>query len=106
MASPFEVCLNDIYIIYSTEKENKKCKGVKKKTVEKTITLDDFEQILIRKVAQPQKMNVIRSNGHEMYTEEVNKVALSADDDERIILDDGVHTLAHGHYKLTQQHAS
>ena len=81
------------------KKEHKKCKGVKKKTVEKTITFDDFEQVLLSKVAQPRKMNVIRSHGHEMYTEEVNKVALSADDDKRIILDDGIHTLAHGHYR-------
>jgi len=35
-------------------------------------------------------MNVIRSHLHEIYTEEVNKVALSADDDERIIKD-GIH---------------
>ena len=45
-------------------------------------------------------MNVFRSHKHEMYTEEVNKVALSADDDKRVIMDDGVHTLAYGHYKL------
>ena len=82
------------------EKEHKKCKGVKKKTVEKTITFSDFEQVLLSKVAQLRKMNVIRSHAHEMYTEEVNKVALSADDDKRIIMDDGIHTLAHGHYRL------
>jgi hypothetical protein len=45
-------------------------------------------------------MNVIRSYHHEIYTEELNKVALSADDDKRIIMKDGVHTFAHGHYKL------
>ena len=30
-------------------------------------------------------MNVIRSHHHEIYTEEINKVALSADDDKRVI---------------------
>ena len=45
-------------------------------------------------------MNVIRSHLHEIYTEEINKVALSANDDKRIILEDGIHTLAYGHYKL------
>jgi hypothetical protein len=44
------------------------------------------------------QMNVIRSHLHDMYTEEVNKVALSAEDDKRVIMDDGVHTLAYGHY--------
>jgi len=44
-------------------------------------------------------MNVIRSRLHEVYTEEVNKIALSAEDDKRIIQNDGISTLAHGHYK-------
>ena len=47
----------------------------------------------------PIKVNVIRSYQHNIYTEEVNKIALSADDDKRIILEDCVHTLAYGHYK-------
>ena len=39
-------------------------------------------------------MNVIRSNKHEVYTEEVNKIALCSNDDKRHILGDGVHILA------------
>ena len=45
-------------------------------------------------------MNVIRSHKHEVYTEEVNKIALCPDDDKRHILEDGVHTLALGHYMI------
>ena len=44
-------------------------------------------------------MNVIRSHKHEVFSETINKVALSSEDDKRIICKDGVHTLAHGHYK-------
>ena len=44
-------------------------------------------------------MNVIRSHEHEVFTETVNKVALSSEDDKRFILEDKIHTLAHGHYK-------
>ena len=44
-------------------------------------------------------MNVFRSHLHDVYSEEINKVALSANDDKRIVLKDGVHTLAHGHYR-------
>ena len=33
-----------------------------------------------------------------MYTGKVNKVALSADDDKRIIIEDGISNLAYGHY--------
>ena len=43
------------------------------------------------------KMNVIRSHKHEIFSETVNKIALSANDDKRIILDDKISTLAFGH---------
>ena len=43
-------------------------------------------------------MVILRSDMHDIYTEEVNKVALSADDDKRIIMKDGISTLAYGHY--------
>ena len=44
-------------------------------------------------------MNVFRSHLHDVYSEEVNKIALSANDDKRIILKDGINTLAHGHFR-------
>ena len=37
---------------------------------------------------------------HLVYTERVNKVALFHEDDKRIILEDGVHTLAYGLSKV------
>ena len=46
---------------------------------------------------QHRKMNVIRSHCHEIYTEEINKIALSSDDDKRVIVANGMHTLAYGH---------
>ena len=42
-------------------------------------------------------MNVIRSHCHEIYIEEINKIAFSSDDDKRVIMSDGIHTLAYGH---------
>ena len=45
------------------------------------------------------KMNTIRSHHHRVYSEEMNKDALSSNDDKRTILDDGIHTLALGHYR-------
>ena len=45
-------------------------------------------------------MNIIRHRKHELFTEQVNKKALSADDDKRVILKDKINTLAIGHYKL------
>ena len=80
--------------------ENKKCKGVKKQVVENSITHEDYKTCLTTGKEQLRKQNILRSYNHEVYTEEVNKVALSAMDDKRFILKDGMHTLAWGHYKI------
>ena len=46
-------------------------------------------------------MNLIRSHCHHVYTEEIfNKIALSSDDDKRVIMADGIHSLAYGHTNL------
>ena len=42
---------------------------------------------------------IIRSYKHEIYSEEVNKVALSGDDDKRIVMSDRIRTLVYGHYR-------
>jgi len=81
-------------------KETKKCKGIKKVVIKKSITHEDYKDCLFTRREQLRSMNVIRSHLHEMYTEEVNKIALSADDDKRVIQEDQIHTLAYGHYKL------
>jgi len=47
-------------------------------------------------------MNIIKSHFHNIYTEKLNKVVLSAEDDKRVIMNDRIHTLAIGHYKLEQ----
>ena len=44
------------------------------------------------------KINIIRSRFHNIFTETVNKVALSADDDKRVVTKDKISTLAIGHY--------
>ena len=80
--------------------ESKKCKGIKKQVVENSITHEDYKTCLETGKEQLRKQNILRSYEHEIYTEEVNKVALSAEDDKRYILSDGVHTLAWGHCKI------
>ena len=80
-------------------KEEKKCKGIKKSVIKKNISFDDYKECLFSKKPQMRKMNVIRSHKHEVFSETVNKIALSANDDKRIILDDKISTLAFGHYK-------
>ena len=81
-------------------KENKRCKGVKKQVVESSITHEDYKTCLRTGKEQLRKQNILRSYEHEVFTEEVNKIALSALDDKRHILSDGIHTLAWGHYRI------
>ena len=82
-------------------KESKQCKGVKKSVVKRDITHEDYKKCLFTGKEQLRKMNVIRSHMHEVYTEEVNKVALCPDDDKRHILEDGARTLALRHYRIS-----
>ena len=81
-------------------KENKRCKGIKKAVVEKSITHENYKTCLTTGKEQLRRQNIIRSYEHVLYTEEVNKIALSAADDKRYLLKDSFDTLAWGHYKI------
>ena len=82
--------------------ENKKCKGVKKQVVKESITHEDYKTCLLTGKETLRKQNILRSYDHEVYTEEVNKIALSAADDKRYILSDGMATLAWGHHRIKE----
>ena len=43
---------------------------------------------------QMQAMNIIRSDKHDIVTMKMNKIALSANDDKRIVMRDKIHTKA------------
>ena len=89
-----------LYSYRMAGEDHKKCKGVKKNVVQKTITHDDYKECLFTKREQTRRMNVIRSHQHDIYTEEINKIALSAGDDKRVVMEDGISTLAYGHNAL------
>ena len=80
--------------------EEKKCKGVTMNVTKRSIQFDDYRECLFGRKGQHRKMNVIRSHCHEIYTQEINKIALSSDDEKRVIMIDGIHTLAYGHKNL------
>ena len=81
-------------------KEIKKCKGVKRVVVENCLPHDNFLKCLKDREEKMVQMNVIRSYGHEVFTEEVNKVGLIANDDKRYIRKGGIKTYAWWHYKI------
>ncbi|VDI33807.1 Hypothetical predicted protein [Mytilus galloprovincialis] len=82
----------------------KKAKGVTKAVIKQNITFDNYKRCLDTQQEIYRPMNIFRSYRHQIYTQEVNKVALSAKDTKRHILPDGISTLAHGHYKIEEQH--
>ena len=83
-------------------KENKRCKGIKKAVVERTIRHEDYKTCLTTGKEQLRRQNIIRSYDHVLYTEEVNKIALSAADDKRYLLKDSFDTLAWGHRRIKE----
>ena len=74
--------------------EKKKCKGIKKVVVKKEISFEDYKRCLFSEEDQMRSMNMIRSDNHDIYSMKLNKVALSATDDKRIISEDKIHTFA------------
>ena len=76
------------------EKELKKCKGIKKNVIKKKLDFDDYVKCLFTGEKEMRSMKIIRSENHDIYSKEVNKVALSNQDDKRQVLDDKIHTLA------------
>ena len=72
----------------------KKCKGVKKNVVKREITFEDYIQCLFSGEKQMKSMKIIRSENQDRFSKEVNKTALSNEDDKRTVLEDRVNTLA------------
>ena len=80
--------------------EDKRCKGIRKCVVKKTLRFDDYYNCLISGKDVYRKQMMIRSYKHEINTINVNKIALNRCDDKRIIMEDGISTLSRGHYQL------
>ena len=81
--------------------EDKKCKGIKKCVVKKTLTFEDYKTCLFSDSTEYRSHLMFRSAKHEVHTIEVNKVALNRDDDKRISKKDGISTFARGHKDLS-----
>ena len=78
------------------ESEPKKCKGIKKCVVKKMISFEDYKRCLFEGINIHRSQMMFRSKKHKTKTLEVNKLALSREDDKRISID-GIASLAMGH---------
>ena len=76
------------------DKEVKKCKGIKKNVIKKKLDFRLDVQCLFSGEKEMRKMKIIKSEKHDIYSKEVNKIALSNEDDKRKVLNDKIKTLA------------
>jgi len=81
------------------EKTNQTAKGVKK-AAKKNIRHEAYLQCLRQKNTQSVIQRTIRATKFQLFTYEMKKRALSSYDDKKYLMDDGVNTLAYGHFKI------
>ena len=83
---------------YLTDDGNvdKKAKGTKKCVIKKDIMFDNYSECSKEKKKILRSQQRFKSDAHNVYTEEINKIALSFNDDKRLIAYDGVTTYPYG----------
>ena len=78
-------------------KEDKKAKGTKKCIIKKMIKFNDYKKCLLNgKIILKSQQRFI-SNKHDVYTENINKIALSNNDDQRIVLSNKITSYPYGY---------
>ena len=78
------------------DSENKKAKGTKKCVIKRKILFENYKDCLFndKTILKPQQ--IFKSDYHKVHTEEVDKIALSNNDDKRLQIFDGVKTFPYG----------
>ena len=75
---------------------NKKAKGAKKYVIKRDLIFKNCKDFLFNDEVIIRLQQRFRSDHHRVYTEEVNKIALSSNDDKRIQTFDKVTTFPYG----------
>ena len=79
------------------DKIDKKAKGTKKCAINKMIKFDDYKNYFLNDKILLKSQQRFISNKHDVYTEDVNKIALSHDDDKRIVSPDKIGSYPYGY---------
>ena len=79
------------------DKIDKKAKGTKKCIIKKMIKFDDYKKCLLNDKVILKSQQRFISNKHDVYTEDVNKIALSNDDGKRIISSNKITSYPYGY---------
>ena len=78
-------------------KEDKKAKGTKKCVIKKMIKLNDYKKCLLNDEVMLNPQQRFISKKHDVYTENINKLALSNNDDKRIVSSNKITSYPYGY---------
>ena len=78
-------------------KEDKKAKGTKKCVIKRMIKFNDYENCLLKDEVILKSQQRFMSKKHDVYTENINKIALSNNDDKRIVSSDKITSYPYGY---------
>ena len=66
------------------DNEKKKPEGIKKYIIKRRLMFENYEDSLFNNITILKSELRFKSNHHDVYTEEVNKIALNSNDDKRL----------------------
>ena len=78
-------------------KEDKKAKGTKKFIIKKIIKINDYKKCLLDDEVILKSQQRFISKKHDVYTENINKIALSNNDDKRIVSSNKISSYPYGY---------
>ena len=78
-------------------KEDKKAKGTKKCIIKKMIKFNDYKKCLLDDEVILKSQQRFISKKHDVYTENINKIALSNNDDKRIVSSNKISSYPYGY---------
>ena len=77
--------------------ELKKAKGTKKCVINKMLSFSDYKNCLFDNEKVLRSQQRFKSENHIVYTENINKIALSCNDDKRFVATDGIESYPYGY---------
>ena len=77
---------------YDNDKKNKKAKGTKKCVIKKDLTFENYKESVLKNKIIIRSQLRFKSDHHNVYTEEIDKIAISSNDDKRLQTFDGITT--------------
>ena len=78
-------------------KEDKEAKGTKKCIIKRMIEFNDYKNCLLKDEVLLESQQRFISKKHDVYTENINKIALSNNDDKRIVSSDKITSYPYGY---------